>query len=77
MPDQKIPTNHELAIGLTTLEERMNTHQSDYKAIVQTLRADIERRDTEAARRETRMLIALIAVVGIATAILGLMIQLA
>ncbi|MBC6427837.1 MAG: hypothetical protein GDA55_01120 [Cellvibrionales bacterium] len=94
----------------------MNTYQANYEAIVQTIRADMERRDADQAkrdtdqakrdtayreeaakreadyrtehqaaisalsekmaRRENRLLIALIAVVGIATAILGLMIQL-
>jgi len=51
------PTVHSLATKVEVLEERMNAHQSNYEAIVQTLRADMERRDADyresAAKRDT------------------------
>jgi len=61
---------------LNTQEERMNTKHAEYRTDIAHLAEQMAHRDAESARRENRLLIALIAVVGIATAILGLMIQL-
>ncbi len=56
------------------LEERMNTLQSDLQGTLERFRADMARRDTEAGKRENRLLITMIVVVGVATAVLGVLI---
>ena len=52
----------------------MNTMQADLSATLERFRADMARRDTEAARRETRMLLAMAGMIGLAVAILGFLI---
>ena len=56
------------------LEERMKTMQAEYKTdialLAKTLAEDNAKRDTEAAKRETRLILALIGIVGAAVAIL-------
>ena len=66
MPD---PTIHSVATKLDLLEERMNTKHATYETGLEAIRADM-------ARRETRLVITLILVVGMATTILGLIIHL-
>ena len=56
------------------LEERMKTLQSDLQGTLERFRADMARRDTEAGKRENRLLITMIVVVGVATAVLGVLI---
>ncbi|MBC6427835.1 MAG: hypothetical protein GDA55_01110 [Cellvibrionales bacterium] len=77
------PTVHTLATALAVLEERMNTQQANYEAIVQTIRADIQKLTKEAIKREaTRdkwlhgILISLLAAV-IAGTIVGIILILA
>ena len=58
------------------LEERMNTKQAEYKTDIARLAEQMAQRDTEAHRRETRIILAVFAAVALATAILGFMIRL-
>jgi len=46
------PDNHELARQLAVLEERMNTHQAEYRTDIARLAEDIARRDAELAKRD-------------------------
>ena len=61
------PSNHELAKQIAVLEERMETHKQEYKT-------DIARLAEQMATRENRQLLATIVIVGVATAILGVLI---
>ena len=61
------PTNHELSERIAVLEERMKTLQSDLQGTLERFRADM-------AQRENRQLLATIVIVGVATAILGVLI---
>ena len=56
---------------LNTQEEKMKAQQANYQASWETIRANMQEMKADMARRDTRMLIALIAVVGLATTILG------
>ncbi len=53
-----VPDNHELARQLAVLEERMNTHQADYRAALERMErrmADRDaKRDTEAVKRDAK-----------------------
>ena len=62
------PSNHGLAQRLAVLEERMNTIRAESESAYERLRADM-------AKRETRMLLAIAAMIGLGIAILGVMIQ--
>ncbi len=44
--------------------------QAEYKTDIARLAEDMAKRDTECAKRETRLILALIAIVGIATALI-------
>ena len=68
------PDNHELARQFAVLEERMNTMQADLSATLERFRADMAKRETEGARRETRMLLAMAAMIGLAVAIIGFLV---
>ena len=57
---------HDLEKKHVALEERMNTKQEEYKT-------DIARLAEDAAKRETRMLLAVICVMALGIAILGFM----
>ena len=59
----------ELAERMAALEERMNTHQADYKSALERM----ERKNTE---RETRMLLAVAGLLSFAVVILGILIRL-
>ena len=61
------PDNHELARQVAVLEERMKTMQADLSATLERFRADM-------ANRETRMLLAIAGMIGLAVAILGFLI---
>ena len=58
------PSVHDLARQLAVLEERMNTMQAEY-------RTDIARLAEDMAKRETRMLLFIAAIIGLGIAILG------
>ncbi|MCY4156219.1 MAG: hypothetical protein OXF66_02110 [Gammaproteobacteria bacterium] len=62
MTDTK-PNPHELELKLAVLEEKMKTAQSEYKT-------DIARLAEDNAKRETRLILALVSVVVLAIAIL-------
>ena len=75
------PTNHELSERIAVLEERMKTLQSDLQGTLERFRADMAdwktdmaRRDTEAGKRENRLIYAMLGIVGLATAVLGVLI---
>ena len=108
----KEPTNQELLLRVVKLEERMNTHQAEYRTDLATYAAenraalhqiaedmakrdvemskrDIEmskrdaerdaemsKRDIESAKRENRLVIVALGGIGVATAILGVLISL-
>ena len=57
------PTPQELSERIARLEERMKTMQAEYKT-------DIARLAEDMAKRETRLIVALIAIIGIATALI-------
>ena len=59
----------DLAAKVVALEERMNTRQAEYKT-------DIARLAEDAAKRETRLIVTMAALVVAAVAILGLLIRL-
>lgn len=55
----------DLATQVAVLEERMNTHQADYRAALADLKTDM-------AKRETRMLLSTAAMLALALTIFGL-----
>ncbi len=61
------PDIYDLARQVAVLEERMNTS-------FERLRADIAQRDVEAAKRETRMLLVIAGMLGLAVAVIGFLI---
>lgn len=77
MTDGRTP--HELSERVARLEERMKTMQAEYKTdialLAKTLAEDNARRDTEAAKRETRLIVTLVGLVIGAVAILGVLIR--
>ena len=75
------PTNHERATEVAelkrrhaVLEERMKTLQSDLQGTLERFRADMADWKTDMAQRENRQLLATIVIVGVAAALLGLLI---
>jgi len=48
----------------------MNTMQAEYKTAIARLAEDMAKRDTEAAKRETRLILAILGIVGLAVALL-------
>ncbi len=58
---------HELAREVAVLRADMNTKQAEYESALDRLRADM-------AQRENRLLLTIIVVVGVATAVLGVLI---
>ena len=77
---------HELEKRFAVLEERMNTHESridstlnamrtDIERGQNALRTDIERGHTEAAKRETRLIITIAGLIVGGIAILGLVLK--
>ncbi len=56
-------TEHELSERIARLEERMKTMQADYKT-------DIARLAEESAKREIRLLLAILGMIALAVAIL-------
>ena len=81
------PAAQELAAKLVALEERMNTKQAEYKTDIALLGKQMAERMSaqdarmaenavENAKRETRLLLAIAGMFGLATAILGVLIRL-
>ena len=58
------PSNHDLAQRLAVLEERMKTIRAESESAYERLRADM-------AKRESRMLLAMAAMIGLAVAVLA------
>ena len=69
-----MPDNHELARQVAVLEERMKTMDERYDKGWALLREDMAKRDAEAAKRETRMLLAVAAIIGLGVAIIGFLV---
>ena len=78
-----MPDTQELDRRLAVLEERMKTMQAEYAgtldrfraettSALDRLRADMASRETEGAKRETRMLLAMAGMITLAVAVLGL-----
>ena len=65
--------------AVSVLEERMKTMQAEYRTdialLAKTLADDNARRDAEAARRETRLIVTLVGLVIGAVAVLGVLIR--
>lgn len=61
------PTTHELATPIAVLEEKMNTHKQEYKTDIAMLAEKI-------AQRDNRLLLTIIVIVGVAAAVLGVLI---
>ncbi len=60
-----------LAVQVARLEERMKTMQADYKTDIARLAEDAAKRDAEAAKRETRLILAMAGFIAVAVAILS------
>jgi len=74
-------SNHEISERIAVLEERMKTNYAETESALDRLRADMAnwkadmaQRDVEAGKRENRQLLATIVIVGMGTAILGVLI---
>ena len=67
--------NHDLARQFAVLEERINTKAAETESALDRLRADMAARDTDAAKRATRMLLAIAGMIGLAVAVLGVLIS--
>jgi len=77
--------NHELAKEVAVLRADMNTKQAEYataaerltgetRSALERLRADMANWKVDTAQRENRQLLATIVIVGVAAALLGLLI---
>ncbi len=64
-------TEHELSERIARLEERMQTNQAEYKTDIARLAEDMAKRDVEAAKRETRLLLAIGAMLAVGFTALG------
>jgi len=60
----------DLSAKLAPLKERIEIRQAQHEGALDRLRADMAARDTEAAKRETRMLLAMAGMIGLAVAVL-------
>ena len=57
---------------MDAMESRIDASLAKNESAMDRLRADRERRDKEAAHRETRLILAMAGMIGLAVAILGL-----
>jgi len=64
---------HGLARQLAVLEERMETMSERYDKGWALLREDIAKRDAEAARRETRLILAMAGMIAAGVALIALL----
>lgn len=62
---------HELEKKFAVLEERMNTHEARIDSTLNALRTDIERINTEASKRETRLILTLVGLIVGSVTIMG------
>lgn len=62
------PTVHSVAVKLAALEERMNTKQAEYKT-------DIARLSEENAKREGRLILAVLTIVVAGVVVLGVLMK--
>jgi len=76
--DRNPDFDHDFDKRLAVLEERMKTQLAKNESAIDRLRADIanfktdaEKRDKEAAHRETRLILAVAVIVGIGLTIFG------
>ncbi|MCY4260977.1 MAG: hypothetical protein OXC91_12035 [Rhodobacteraceae bacterium] len=67
---------HTLARQMAVMEERMKSMKADYESALDRLRADMALHREDGAKRETRMLLAMAGMIGLAVAILGILISL-
>ena len=65
------PSVEDLARQLAVLEERMKTMDERYDKGWALLREDMAKRDAESAKRETRLLLSVAAMIGLGIAVLG------
>ena len=66
--------NHELAKEVAVLRADMNTNYAETESALDRLRADMANWKVDTAQRENRQLLATIVIVGVAAALLGLLI---
>ena len=69
------PSTEDFARQLAVLEERMNTHQAEYRTDIARLAEEMAKQDAEAAKRETRTLLAVAGLISFGVVILGLLIR--
>ncbi len=69
--DQRI---YELAKEIAVLEQKMETHKQEYKTDIARLAEQMAQRDTDAAKRESRLLLAMLGGLAVVTAVLGVLI---
>ncbi len=67
---------HDLAQQIACLEERMETKQAEYRTDIARLAETMAHWKTDMAQRETRMLLAMAGMIGLAVTILGILITL-
>jgi len=67
------PTRQERAKRFAVLEERMNTMDAQKETSQERLNATLERFRTDIANRETRLILAMIVIVGVGLTIFGLL----
>ena len=65
------PSAEDFARQLAVLEERMNTHQAEYRTDIARLAEDMAKRDAEAAKRDKQQLLAIAGMIALGIAILG------
>ena len=70
------PDDHGLARQVAVLEERMKTMQAEYKTDIGRLAEDMAKRDTETAKRETRIIVTMVGLFVAAVTVLGVLIRL-
>ncbi len=72
---RKVEEQHqERAKEIAILEERMNTKSAENESALDRLRADMANWKTDMAKRENRLLLAMLGGIAAATAILGVLI---
>ena len=61
---------------MAAVEARTEARQAEYRTDIARLAEDMAKRDTEAAKRETRLLLAVAGMVSLAVIVLGLLMRL-
>ena len=65
----------ELATKLAVLQERMKPMRAEYKTEIARLAEDHAKRDAEATKRETRLIMTIAGLLAFAVAVLGFLIR--